>query len=786
MKINYEYLKDSSFLLQLAKERNVELFVKIIVLTMQDKPIKEIQGRVLGGSINVDGNSAVRRTGALSVFIEEKDASYMEIGGLFSLNKKVSIEIGMINPTRDYSQYPIIWFPQGVFAIVNLSSSHSTTGTTVDIQIKDKMVFLNGECGGTIPASTIFDEYEILDAETGTYIIEKPSIIQIIYELVSHFGGEQMGKIIVSDIDTRIKKVMKWSQSGYLYFYITNDGSAEFSQIPFREEDSKIIQKTLQSIDEEEARFGVFKEEDFFPEDWILKKAEHDKIIKELEAIITEEQGLINGLGRKPAEGEEFPYILKNVYTTGDDVGYIYSDFYFPRELVGNAGDTVCTILDTIKNTLGNFEYFYDLNGNFIFREIKNYLNTTQATHALKSEDASNYLIDRSKGKAEYNFEDSSLITSYSHSPNYANVKNDFIVWGMRETVGGRQLPIRYHLAIDSKPQTGNVYQCYFYDDPESIDLETLEPIKKVRLPIEFDTPNLFPEIGELGKVYYSKGKGYYWDKSKPIILDKAAVDLNPTDFPPYEEVEVDHIDADGDGVTDKVIQYHSYYHPASLKNIVTKDWREELFFSGVNTSRFGNDSNSYYTELENEWIKLYDYDKAEPTWREEVLNDASGLDYFLDFIDSAAEISEFSISNIGRRTHIVSDDSINCIFEPEIPDYILIESGKDISADIEEAESKGQKWISVSPGIYNGIIQGGSHNSAYNMIKDLLYQYTGYNGAITLQTLPMYFLEPNIRISVRNDKLGIYGDYMLNNFSIPLDIGSTMSLSCTKVLERI
>ena len=37
----------------------------------------------------------------------------------------------------------------------------------------------------------------------------------------------------------------------------------------------------------------------------------------------------------------------------------------------------LCTILDKIKNLLGNFEYYYDLDGNFIFQEVKNYLNNT-------------------------------------------------------------------------------------------------------------------------------------------------------------------------------------------------------------------------------------------------------------------------------------------------------------------------------------------------------------------------------------------------------------------------
>ena len=292
MRTNYEYLNDSSFLLDFAKEKNLELFIKIIVLTMQDKPIKEIQGRVLGGNINVDGNSAVRRTGSLSIFIEEKDVSYMEIGGLFSLNKKISIEIGLKNSTSHYKEYPILWFPQGVFAIVNLSSSHSTSGTTIDIQIKDKMVFLNGECGGTLPASAIFDEYEEIDPATGSYVIQKPTIVQIIYELVNHFGGEQLGKIIVSDLDTRIKKVMKWNQSNYLYFYLQeNNGnlSANFSLVPYRVKDSKIIQKINKDKEDEENRFKKLNEKDYTTKDWQIEQDKHNKILEDLENLYKED-----------------------------------------------------------------------------------------------------------------------------------------------------------------------------------------------------------------------------------------------------------------------------------------------------------------------------------------------------------------------------------------------------------------------------------------------------------------------------------------------------------------
>ena len=60
-----------------------------------------------------------------------------------------------------------------------------------------------------------------------------------------------------------------------------------------------------------------------------------------------------------------------------EDCGYVYTDFTYPNELISTVGDNVCTILDKIISVLGNYEYFYDTNGYFIFQEKKKYLNTS-------------------------------------------------------------------------------------------------------------------------------------------------------------------------------------------------------------------------------------------------------------------------------------------------------------------------------------------------------------------------------------------------------------------------
>ena len=169
------------------------------------------------------------------------------------------------------------------------------------------------------------------------------------------------------------------------------------------------------------------------------------------------------------------------------------------------------------------------------------------------------------------------------------------------------------------------------------------------------------------------------------------------------------------------------------------------------------------------------------------VQNDPASIDYFLDFIDSNAAISEFSISNIGRRTKVINDDTINCVFESDIPDVVLINlSSNNLDEQRQECIKKGQTWAQVESSVYNGLVQGGSQNSAYNAVKDLLYQYTQYNETITVQILPMYALQPNIRITVEDSVSGIYGDYMINSISVPLDITGTMNLSCSRAMTRI
>lgn len=368
----FEYLNDLDFLMKLDKLNLRTQYAKIILLSFDEKPIKEIQGNISSGSLSVNGSSSVRRTINLSIFANYANSNLEDIDNEISINKKIKVFVGYKNPLKSYSYYgDIIWFPCGLFVISTANISRSTTGWTISITAKDKMCLLDGSAGGTLPASTIFHEKWIYSND-GDVEIQYPTIFQIIFEAVNHWGGESAENIIITDIEETAKMLVRYMGDSPIYF------SHNYESFSF-------------------------------------------------------------------SPSEDFPYM----YSYGDDTGYQETDFTYPGELVLKPGDTVVTLLDKIIDTLGNYEYYYDIDGRFIFQQIKNYLNTGSPLLEL---DVQDYVKSYNNAKFLYSLTDLDTTASINNSPNYTNIKNDFYVWGKRTTASGAEIDIRYHLAIDNKP----------------------------------------------------------------------------------------------------------------------------------------------------------------------------------------------------------------------------------------------------------------------------------------------------------------------------------------------
>lgn len=369
----FEYLNDMDFLTQLDKLHMRVQYAKIILLSFKDEePIKEIQGSITSGNLSVNGSSAIRRTINLTMLASIDNSNIEDIDNEISINKKIKVLIGYDNPLKSYKNYgDIIWFPCGLFVLSSANISRSTSGWNISITGKDKMCLLDGTAGGTLPASITFHE-SLVQLDNGDVEIQYPTIFQIIYEAVNHWGGEAIENIIITDIDEEIKMLVRYMGDKPVYF------SNDYQSLSFEAQ-------------------------------------------------------------------EDYPHM----FSYGQDAGYKYTDFTYPGELVLNAGDTVVTLLDKIVSTLGNYEYFYNIDGKFVFQEIKNYLNTGSPLLELSPED---YVRSYNNAKFLYSLTDLDTTTAITRNPKYDNVKNDFYVWGKRKTSTGVEVSIRYHLAIDDKP----------------------------------------------------------------------------------------------------------------------------------------------------------------------------------------------------------------------------------------------------------------------------------------------------------------------------------------------
>lgn len=666
------FLTDPFFLEQLDSLPVKEQFIRITCLSWDEEVIQSIEGKVISGNLNIDANSSMRRTANLTMFAEQYKNDLTEIDHLIAINRKIRLQKGIKNTVPNYhynvttssgvQQYTIdyqkeygqvVWFPLGIYVIFDPSISRSTAGVTISIQLKDKMCLLNGDAGGMLPAAVSFHDRQTID-DQGNVVIDKPLISEIISQAVHHFGKQKLSNIVVEDLQDEIKQVMRWMGEDPLYYY-------EVSTTSSNEENH-----------------------------YTLDRAQAE--------------------ARVPNE-----YIY--TYEFGQEVGYILTPFTYPGQLVTDIGSTVCTVLDQIIHLMGNYEYFYDVQGRFIFREIKNYLNTTYTTEQLNKYTDNftygNYQIDLTNGKSSYNFSGTKLVSAFSNSPSYSNIKNDFMVWGVRTTTDGIEIPIRYHLAIDKKPQMNE--------------------------------------------------EGYYQQHKAILYIDEED-GLYKARVPSVEE------------------------EAAGAYTVVqTKDWRQELYYQGLEAEPTGSDYNYYYIELINEWPKLYDLNTQK--FREEFLKYPASADFYLDMIDNDAAVGQYNVQNIGRRSIVVAEDEINCVFEAKVPDIVFInidDKDLNITEYRNNLDLRGQKWVQVANDIYSMLYIGGMQNSCYQRICDMLYQYTNMNESISLTTIPLYYLDVNTRITVNDEGSGIFGDYMISSISVPLDVNTTMAINCYRCLQKI
>ena len=660
------FLLDSDFLKQIDLNRNKIIYARLTALTNHNAPVEVIEGRITGGSINCDGNSAIRRT--CNISLVGQDLKITEFH--WALKSRFKVEIGVHNNISDEYEN-IIWFKQGIYIINSFSKSHSASGISVNISGQDKMCLLNGSLGGALPFQVDFGTYE--EEVNGNYVKKKILIKDIIQEALIVYGKEPQGNIIINDLDN-VSGWELWNYRGttplYLYYLVKRNSDGLIQNLKLYNISLDNTKKMKRKSNGKTYLLTQLPSDAFYSRNNIIGKTYTGWVF---------ESAVKN-------DGKEY-MIMKVEY--GEDAGYHKTDLVFAGDLILQTGETITNLLDKIAKQLGNFEYFYDLDGRFVFQKKRAFLSNIFSPIA----DDNPYVLPVSQSPDySYKFNDATLINSYSNSIDISKIKNEFSIWGKRKGLSGSEIDVHARFAINKKPTEYT----------------------------SLSTNKTFRTSGE-GKVDWRE------------IIYQMAIDYNKysrnSDF------------------TQKLINKNPQYY--------------------MGTTGY----EQYYIDILGFWREIYDGTRF-------IVTNPSNLKFWLDFIEPNGEIGAFSTNTLGERLKTDNDSSIKAMWYEEIPEieFLLANELDDYSNSYQgiRLPNNYEKYFSSSS---RGI-------SVFERADELLNEHVLSAPSITLNCLPIYYLQPNTKIYVKDEKSEIEGDFILSSFSMPLNYNGTMSITARKIIK--
>lgn len=832
-------LDDKDFLRQLDQEKEREVFAKVISLNYDEDPIEEITGRVTSGSVNLDGTSKSRRTCSLSLVAQELNIHEFYWG----LSTKFKLYTGLKNKIN--SDYPdIIWFPLGTYVISSFNTSQSTNSYTVSIQGKDKIALLDGTFGGTVTSLTAdFGTETILD-ESGISTKQSLLIKNIIREVVHEYAREPYHNIIINDLEMCGLELMEYRGEDPMYFLV-NTETDEVSNMTMSGTQGPYYYKNYNST------LGTYG-------GWSAGTV----LLKNIPVYdnrtatsMTRNYPTLISVDKKTTYS-----VIKAEY--GDSVGYRVTDLVYAGDLIAQVGgDVASNVLDKLVSMLGDYEYFYNLQGRFVFQRKKTYLDTSWNNIRSDSEEKQIY-VEAAAGTSAvtYSFEDANLITSISNNPDFDNLKNDYSIWGTRTTAGGNEAPVHLRCVIDTKPQyyknyVGDIYVSKEYTGEEKADVtcdwrEIIYQMASDYMKHNHDDDFIVTIAKNNKEVYPTGYTGYelyytdiysFWRDLYKLDYDysynisyvtRSDYENNPSNYFWYEQ---------GSNMSAYLKTNTYYYQDAYTVYQKVYNMSEAKFKANPSfyyCIKQGNSSEpydlerDYYTRSEDDYITKKNYKKFNTSesnigWNVNVIQAPQSLDFWFDFLDTNGEVDQYSVRNVGSRPKAENDSDVKAIYFRDIPTMIFVGvtyTKNQIKADLKvnysnygltktqyESMSKeaidnfiqqndlvlkaiqkqhddmpGYTFIQLPNYMENLFEISSQGKSAKDILDEWLYNYSYCTESISITALPIYYLEPNTRIYVRDDNSNINGEYIADRITLSLQYNGTMTITATKAAERI
>ena len=771
---NRDPLLDRDFLKALDEYNIREVYAKLISISDKEElPLQEITGSVTSGSVKIDGKSSMRRTCSLQITTNK---SYAITDVDWALKTKFKLYIGLKNFIDDRYD-DIVYFKMGTYVITSYGVTLNDKGYSIALSGSDKMCLLNGNVNGSVFAETNFNQLWTQIPHTNRYEKTDIPIKTIIREAVHEYAQEPYSNIVINNLDTcGVELISYRAKDNPMYVYTRKQGNATVTNLCF--EDSN-IGRIFQN--------GV--------------AADGTPVFRDV--VDTDENGntttsrVYQGDGLTiTSQGAEYTILKRADY--GETIGFKAIDLIYNSELVCKVGESITSMLDKIVKMLGDFEYFYDIDGKFIFQRKRIYFNTPWSNAVVTTESngynsTEEYYDSVIYSSAEtYVFEGGKLITSYSNKPNLLSIKNDYSVWGAMKGTS-KELPIHLRCAIDIKPEL------YF------------SKLHQWKQHHQDWCTNRGIKLDYIDRVLYTT-QSYDWRELiyrmavdcfelRAITTDLAADLNNPTKIwsAAAREENVEILTELQKYYNDLLSNGYSCYYTDLLgfwPQLYRTDREPYIVYkydtSGNLVEEFGEPvENMVETFTDDEWREWQSNGYWNPNHfryrrgnNEVEVYNPDGLLFWFDFIDAEKTgLMDYSVAKLGRRPKVVNDTTIKSIFVRETPNVLFIDPNEET---VQWSGNLHYARLNIPVQYSNYLTRSAQGKCAKEELDSLIYQGTYYNETISIQAIPVYYLEPNTRIKVYDEMTGIDGDYLIDSISLSLTHDGLMTISGTRAETRI
>jgi len=718
---------------ELFLNRDRTLFVRIELLNWQEEPVREIQGEVSSGNLSVDGNSNVRRTLNLDFILDTTRYSTDIVVNQINISKKIRVFIGLENNTR--------------FGI-NRDLYESDFK-----DLSEPIIWFN--LGLFVPTEASL-----------SHGIQESSISVTAQDKMVLLNGDIAGQLgadieFVSTITRKSIPYIDIIREAVTYFGGMDRSKVLILDVPYYADSlARTTTTATVYIDSNNRSFNF-------------------------------NTGTAYGLGS--------PSTTTATISASEIISVQF--LLAPQEqnkIEVSSDNTVVDILTRVTEELpGDYEFFFDIDGNFIFQLKKNLTSRITEIDRLQDTYDAKYSANFDSIPYLYDFRGKELVSSFSNQPSWRGIKNDFYLYGKDG--------IFYHVVIDSIP-----------DPPLQFFAKTTSTTNATGI-IGSSTVSVVSTTGIITGSYVTGDSNIYHYGTRVSGISGSIITLT---YP---------LKANASSTSTGF----SKWNPSALGSY-SQPWQQYI----IDLQEFnlqenvGVAENRYYPELK----KFFEYSSFDDTgiykktseiagiWRSSSSGESEATSfnvstpngvptswrYFFDIIDdSSAEVSKFSVNAIGRRVRSVTDHTISVLYfpvgvspiniQPTFNKKVIIFRDKDLTESILDFQNKNESAIFLEEELkalniqYISVLESQIEskistedfnyiNDAFSNIKNLIYNHTRFNESVSFETIPLYFLKENNRIALEDVETEISGDYYLTSFSVPLSNEEYMSCEAIKI----